>query len=52
MDFGKRFRFSMPEAGESPVEFITRLENCLLRWVELSGTAKTFEGIKKVFVEE
>jgi len=50
--FRKRFRSSRPEPGESPVQFITRLENYLLRWVELSGTDKTYDGIKKLCVEE
>jgi len=35
--FRKRFRTSCPEQGESPVQFITRLENYLVRWVELAG---------------
>jgi len=39
--FRKRFRSSRPEPGESPVQFITHLENYLLCWVELSGTDKT-----------
>jgi len=50
--FRKRFRTSYPEQGESPVQFITRLENYLVRWVELAGDNKTYDGIKKLFVEE
>ena len=50
--FRKRFRTSCPEQGESPVQFITRLENSLVRWVELAGDNKTYDGIKKLFVEE
>jgi len=34
------------------VQFITRLENYLVRWVELAGDNKTYDGIKKLFVEE
>ena len=49
--FRKRFRTSYPEQGESPVQFIARLENYLVRWVELAGDNKTYDGIKK-FVEE
>jgi len=50
--FKKRFRSSYPAQGESPVQFITRLENYLVRWVELAGDDKTYDGIKKLFVEE
>jgi len=47
--FRKRFRSSVPEPGECT---ITRLENYLLRWIELSGTDKSYDGIKKICVEE
>jgi len=50
--FRKRFCSSVPEPGESPVQFITRLENYLLCWIELSGTDNTYDGIKKLCVEE
>ena len=50
--FRKRFRTSYPGQGESPVQFITRLENYLVRWIELAGDNKSYDGIKKLFVEE
>ena len=34
--FRIRFRTSYPEQGESPVQFITRLENYLVRWIEMA----------------
>ena len=34
------------------MQFITRLENYLVRWIELAGDKKTYDGIKKLFVEE
>jgi len=34
------------------VQFIIRLENYLVHWVELARDNKTYGGIKKLFVEE
>jgi len=50
--FRKRFRTSYREQGESPVQFITKFKNYLVCWVELAGDNKTYDGIKKLFMEE
>ena len=34
--FKKRFRTAKPEAGESPSQFLTRIDNYLERWIELA----------------
>ena len=34
--FKRRFRSAKPEAGETPMQFLTRLDNYLLRWIELA----------------
>jgi hypothetical protein len=47
-----RFREGKPEDGESPEQFVTRLNRYLNRWVELSKTEKTYEGIRDLFIKE
>jgi len=50
--FCKRFRTSMPEPGESPPQFITRIGSYLQRWIDLAKAAETYDGVMKVFIEE
>ena len=50
--FKKRFRSAKPEAGETPIQFLTRLDNYLLRWIELAKADKSFEGLKTLIVQE
>jgi len=50
--FKRRFRSAKPEAGETPMQFLTRLDNYLLRWIELAKAEKSFEGLKTLIVQE
>jgi len=50
--FRKRFRTSRPEPGEGPSQFITRISNYLQRWIDLAKAAETYDGVKKLFIEE
>ena len=50
--YHRKFRASKPEVDESPELFIVRLERYLLRWLELSHTERSFEGLKDLIVEE
>ena len=47
-----KFRASKPEVDESPEQFIVRLDRYLLRWLELSNTDRSFEGLKDLIVKE
>ena len=47
-----KFRASKPEVDESPGQFIVRLDTHLLRWLELSNTERSFEGLKDLIVKE
>ena len=47
-----KFRASKPEVDESPEQFIVRLDRYLLRWLELSNTENSFEGLKDLIVKE
>ena len=47
-----RFRDIKPEVDESPDQFIVRLTSYLVKWVELSDTGKTYEGIRNLMVKE
>lgn len=39
--FRTRFRSAKPEGGETPLQFITRMESYLICWLELAKMAKT-----------
>ncbi|XP_068689595.1 adhesion G protein-coupled receptor L4-like [Montipora foliosa] len=49
--YRRKFRASKPDVDESPEQFIVRLERYLLRWLELSNTALTFDGLKDLIVK-
>ena len=48
----RKFKASKPEVDESPDQFIVRLDRYLLRWLELSDTARTSDGLKHLIVKE
>ena len=51
-DHRRKFRASQPEVDESPEQFILRVDRYLLRWLELSNTDRSFEGLKDLIVKE
>ena len=51
-DYRRKFKASKPEVDESPEQFIVLLDRYLLQWLELSDTARTFEGLKDLIVKE
>jgi len=48
----QKFYQSKPEHGESPQQFIVRLNSYFLRWVELAKVEPTFDGIRRMIVKE
>ena len=50
--YRRKFRASKPKVDESPEQVIVRLERYLLRWLELSNTERSFEGLKDLIVKE
>ena len=50
--YRRKFRASKPEVDESPAQFIVRLDRYLLRWLELSNTERSFEGLKDLIVKD
>ena len=50
--YRRKFRASKPEVDKSPEQFIVRLDRYLLRWLELSNTERSFEGLKDLIVKE
>jgi len=50
--FKKRFRSAKPEAGETPSQFLTKIDNYLERWIELAKVTKSYEGLKTLIVQE
>jgi len=50
--FKRRFRTAKPETGETPSQFLTRLDNYLEWWIELAKVTKSYDGLKTLFVRE
>ena len=50
--FNKRFRTAKPEAGETPSQFLARIDSYLERWIELAKVTKSYEGLKTLIVQE
>nr|XP_034301896.1 uncharacterized protein LOC117681450 isoform X2 [Crassostrea gigas] len=50
--FRKKFRFSKPDGSETFMQFSTRLDSYLERWIQLSKTNKTFDDLKDLFLRE
>ena len=43
--FKRKFRSSKPEAGESFVQFVTRLRSYFRRWIDMSRIDKTYDRL-------
>jgi len=50
--FKRRFRTAKPESGETPTQFLTRIDNYLQRWIELAKAEKSFKRLKTLMVQE
>ena len=50
--FRMKLRESIADEGESPAQFITRLENYLNKWIELTKIPKTFAGMVQLILTE
>ncbi|XP_033745582.1 uncharacterized protein LOC117331096 [Pecten maximus] len=50
--FRKRFRIGRPETGETFSQFGVRMESYFTRWLEMSGTASTFDALKDFVVKD
>ncbi|XP_071487443.1 uncharacterized protein [Diadema antillarum] len=50
--FRKRFREARQKMGESFGQFATRITGYATRWVEMSGTSKSYEGLLELTVRE
>ncbi|XP_062615830.1 uncharacterized protein LOC134277515 [Saccostrea cucullata] len=50
--FRKKFRSSKPDGSETFIQFSTRLESYMERWMELSKTVKTYEELKDLMLRE
>ncbi|XP_072022506.1 uncharacterized protein [Amphiura filiformis] len=50
--FRSKFRSAKAEQTESAPQFATRLENYLIRWVELAAVTKNFAGLSDLLIRE
>ena len=50
--YRKLFYSVRPEVGESQSQFIVRLANYLMKYIEFSGITQTFEGLMELLVKE
>ena len=47
-----KFRRAQPESGENPEQFIVRLGSYLQKWITLSNTEETLDGVCDLIVRE
>src|SRR5688572_9873769 len=50
--FRVKFRSVKVDSGETPAQFLARLESYLLRWMALAKVDATFEGLKDLIIRE
>ena len=50
--YKNKFYECKPEKGESPLQFIVRLDSYFLRWLELAEVKMTFDGLRSLMVRE
>ncbi len=50
--FRNKFHQSPAEPGETAIQYMSRLESYLNRWIELSKTEKSFQGLHSLIVRE
>ncbi|XP_064103315.1 uncharacterized protein LOC135213265 [Macrobrachium nipponense] len=50
--FHSKFRSCKPDQGESPSQFLARLDNYVEKWLNLSGGTRSYEGLKDLFLRE
>ena len=50
--FREKFFTSKADPGEAASQYMARIENYLNRWIDLSETERTFEGLKHLFLRE
>ena len=51
-DFARKFRTAVPETGETAAQFATRVEHYLERWIDLTGTSKSYDALKDLIVRQ
>ena len=50
--FRAKFRNSKPETGETPPQFVSRLEKYLHRWMDLAKADENYDGLKDLILRE
>ena len=50
--FRQKFRSCLPESSESAPQFVVRIESYLIRWIEMAGADKSFNGLKDLLLRE
>jgi len=50
--FKQKFKSARVEVGEAPTQFIARLENYLMRWIDLANVEKDFDGLVNLVVRK
>ena len=50
--YRRKVRRSKPEKDVSPDQFVVRLSTYLLRWLKLSNTDQTFQGLMDLILKQ
>ena len=51
-DFQKKFRTAEPQPGESPRQFVVRLEHYFDRWLDLTSTSRSYDSLKDLVIRQ
>ena len=48
----KKFKMSKLEVGETPEQFVERLNRYIVKWCEMAGYANDYDGLKSLIIRE
>ena len=50
--FKRKYKKCRPESGETFQQFTTRMKRFFTRWIDMSGTDKTFENLQDLILRD
>jgi len=50
--FKQKFKSARAEVGEAPTQFIARMDNYLMRWIDLANVEKDLDGLMNLIVRD
>ena len=50
--YRKKFKMSKPEVGETPEQFVERLNRYIVKWCEMAGYEDNYDGLKSLVIRD